>query len=91
MKKTNLKNGDIIVNREGYLGIVILDEERIIYQFNGSDYLFDFNEDLTLIDDQYSNGDIMEIYRGTDFYEVNLNQEKPLYQRDTSWQRPIKK
>lgn len=88
MTKKDLKTGDIIVNRGGYLGVVIVEEERVLYQSIGSDPLFDFNDDLTFNDDDYRDGDIMEVYRGADFLEVESEDDLPIYQRDTDWHRP---
>lgn len=88
MTKKDLMTGDIIVNRGGYLGVVIKDEERVFYQSIGSDYLFDFNDDLTFNDDDYRDGDVMEVYRGDDFLGVENGDTLPIYQRDTDWHRP---
>lgn len=91
MTKKDLKTGDIIVIRGGFLGVVILETGKILYQLIGSDYLDDYNDDLTIDDDDYRDGDIMQVYRDCSFLEIENDEEIPIYQRDYAWRRPIKK
>ena len=88
MTKKDLMTGDVIVNRMGYLGVVLKEEEKFLYQLIGSDYLWSFNDDLTFVDTDYRDGDIMQVYRETDFLEVENEDTTPIYQRDFTWYRP---
>lgn len=88
MKKKDLMTGDIIVTRSGYLGVILKDEDIVLYQTIGSDFLFDFNDDLTFADEDYRDGDIMQVYRGNNFFDVDNDDDMPIYQRDYHWQRP---
>lgn len=90
MTKKDLMTGDIIVNRSGYLGVILKDEDTVLYQLIGSDSLSEFNDDLTFDDEDYRDGDIMQVYRGNTFLDVDNNEEAPIYQRDYSWHRPSK-
>ena len=90
MRKNDLRNGDIIVNRGGYLGVVLKEEEKILYQYIGYDELFEFNDDLTFDDEDYRDGDIMAVYRNNSFLEVDSEDDAPLYERDPEWRRPSK-
>ena len=38
MTKKDLMTGDIIVNRGGYLGVVLKEDDKVLYQYIGSDY-----------------------------------------------------
>lgn len=91
MTKKDLLNGDIIVNRGGYLGVIIKDRQTVLYQNIGSDWLDDFKEDLTFDDADYRDGDIMEVYRGSSFLGIDNNEDIPIYQRDSHWRRPTEK
>ncbi len=86
MKKEELNTGDIIVNRAGYLGVVLKSEDYILYQEIGADWLFEFNDDLTFNDDSYRDGDIMQVFRGCTFMDVE--DECPYWERDEQWVRP---
>lgn len=88
MTKKDLMTGDIIVNRSGYLGVILKDEDTVLYQTIGSDYLSDFNDDLSFDDEDYRDGDIMQVYRGNTFLDVENNEDEPFYQRDYHWHRP---
>lgn len=89
MKKNELMTGDIIVNRSGYLGIVVNEQGRVIYQTIGSDKLDEFNADLSFADPDYVDGDIMEVYRDASFYDVDHGEVSGLiYRRDSNWKRP---
>lgn len=90
MTKKDLMTGDIIVNRSGYLGVILKDEDMVLYQTIGSDMLFEFNDDLTFDDEDYRDGDIMQVYRGNTFWDVDNDEDAPFYQRDYFWRRPTK-
>lgn len=90
MTKKELMTGDIIVNRGGYLGVILKENDEILYQYIGSDSLSEFNDDLTFDDENYRDGDIMEVYRGSSFFDVDNNDDAPDYQRDPFWRRPSK-
>lgn len=90
MTKENLLTGDIIVNREGYLGIVIKELNTIYYQAIGSDPLDDFGNDLKYIFDDDENSDIMEVYRHCSFLDIDNEDNIPIYARDPKWHRPTK-
>ena len=79
MTKKDLMTGDIIVNRGGYLGVVLKEDDKVLYQYIGSDSLSDFNDDLTFDDEDYRDGDIMEVYRGISFLDVENNEDAPDY------------
>ena len=88
MTKKDLMTGDIIVNRSGYLGVVLKDEDMVLYQTIGSDCLDEFNDDLTFAVKDYRDGDIMQVYRGNTFWDVDNEEDAPFYQRDYHWHRP---
>ena len=88
MTKKDLMTGDIIVNRSGYLGAILKDEDKVLYQTIGYDMLSDFNDDLTFDDEDYRDGDIMEVYRDASFLGVDNGEDLVIYQRDYNWQRP---
>lgn len=90
MTKKDLRTVDIIVNRSGYLGVVILETETVLYQLIGSDYLDDFKDDLTFDDEDYRDGDVMQVYRDSSFLDIDNNEDEPIYQRDFNWRRPTK-
>ena len=90
MTKKDLLTGDIIVNRSGYLGVVLKNEDTILYQLIGSDSLSEFNDDLTFDDEDYRDGDIMQVYRDSSFFDVDNNEDCPIFQRDYLWHRPSK-
>lgn len=90
MTKKDLMTGDIIVNRSGYLGVILKDEDKVLYQTIGYDMLSDFNDDLTFDDEDYRDGDIMEVYRDASFLGVDNEEDVVIYQRDYNWHRPSK-
>lgn len=93
MKKEELMNGDIVVTRDGYLGVVIRDgdnrlNDRILYQEIGWDDLDSFRDDLTSEYDG-EDGDIMEVYRSVNsFLEIDGDDPMPDWSREIGWQRP---
>ena len=86
MTKKDLITGDIIVTRAGHLGVVLKEQGHILYQEIGMDDLDDFNEDLTFVDEDYPDGDIMQVFRGNSF--IDLNDSIPRWERDGLWNRP---
>lgn len=92
MTKSELMTGDVIVNRGGYLGVVLKEQETVLYQLIGSDELDNFRDDLTFddeaYDEDYRDGDIMEVFRGPSFLDIDNNEAWPIYQRDEKWRRP---
>ena len=62
----------------------------VLYQTIGSDMLFEFNDDLTFDDEDYKDGNIMQVYRGNTFWDVDNDEDAPFYQRDYHWHRPSK-
>ena len=83
MKLQDLMSGDIVVDRDGEVGIVIVEKEIMIYQNGGLDDYVDFKDDLMRHDD-YRGGDIMAVYRDEEkainFSDYNLDYE-PIYER----------
>lgn len=90
MTKEDLLTGDIVVNRGGYLGIIIKELNTIYYQFIGSDPLDDFGNDLKYIFDDDEDSDIMEVYRDCSFLDIDNEDDIPIYARDPKWHRPAK-
>ena len=88
MTKKDLMTGDIIVNRSGYLGVILKDEDKVLYQTIGYDMLSDFNDDLTFDDEDYRDGDVMAVYRDGSFFGIDNDEDVPVYQRDYNWHRP---
>ena len=86
MIKTDLLTGDIIVTKAGYLGVVLKSEGYILYQTMGVDLLDELNDDLTYAEKDFWDNDIMEVYRGCSFIE--LDYVTPIWKRKKSWQRP---
>ena len=88
MKKEDLRNGDIIVLREGELGIYLETSRVIVYQTAGMDDIDMFDDDLRSIDKE-SDFDIMRVYRGDwaiSFYDYD--DDAPIFERDETWERP---
>ena len=90
MTKKELITGDIIVNRGGFLGVVIKEEITILFQTIGGMDLEELNEDLTVYSEN-RDFDIMEVYRGNTFLDIEIGEDEPIYQRDVNWVRPSRK
>lgn len=90
MTKKELITGDIIVNRAGFLGVVIKEEATIIFQTIGGMDLEELDENLT-VDSKENDFDIMEVYRGNTFLDIEIGEDEPIYQRDVNWVRPSRK
>ena len=92
MRKNELENGDIIVLRDGELGLYLAEAEAFIYQESGSDDVdTTYNDDLT--DIFYGpEFDVMQVYRSwigvlsfRDYENGRL-----VFERDAAWKRPSK-
>ena len=90
MTKKELMTGDIIVNRGGFLGVVIKEEITILFQTIGGMDLEELDENLT-VDSKENDFDIMEVYRGNTFLDIEIGEDEPIYQRDVNWVRPSRK
>ena len=93
MTKKELETGDIIVTRSGFLGVVIESYDTILFQTIGGMDLNDLEEDLTCgtMEPDSSDFDIMEVFRGNTFLDVEIGEEAPYFQRDLNWRRPCRK
>ena len=93
MTKKELETGDIIVNRAGFLGVVIEAYDTILFQTICSMDLNEIEDDLTCNVNSLDNEDydIMEVFRGNTFLDVEIGEDMPYYQRDPRWRRPCRK
>ena len=93
MTKNELRTGDIIVNRAGFLGVVLKENGTILFQTIGEMWLDELEEDLTCgeLMDNNADYDIMEVFRGNTFLDVEIDDDMPEYQRDKNWRRPCRK
>lgn len=83
MKKKDLLSGDIIMQRDGELGIVLVEDDCILFQRYGKDELSFFNDDLTYLDNCEENEeDIIRVYRDCSFYDIQCNHVEPIFKRD---------
>ena len=88
MKKEDLRNGDIIVLREGELGIYLETSRVIVYQTIGMDDIDMFDDDLRNIENE-PEYDIMRVYRGDWAISfLDYDDDDPIYERDETWERP---
>ena len=79
--KHDLQTGDIIVARNGELGIVLKEIGVIVYQNNGADDLDNFDDDLKSVYDG-NEFDIMAVYRdGVPSFQSYLDSDL-IYERD---------
>lgn len=91
MEKKDLMTGDIIVTRFGELGVILKENDRILYQQSGADDLSDFSDDLRYELEEDPDSDIMEVYRDCTFLEIDIDEASfPIYVRDDEWRRPSK-
>lgn len=90
MHKKNLRNGDIIVTRDGSLGVVILDDdnEKILFQLDGMDSLENYNDDLIHDFLDMTELDVMEIYHDACFLDFMIGTAIPDIVRQDDWHRP---
>ena len=84
--KSDLKNGDVVVRRNGWVEVVIVDLDVMVSK-NGWDSLSDIKEDLTdeesdAFDNEY---DIVKVYRPIEKYACTFNnytKGKLMYDRE---------
>ena len=91
MKLQDLKTGDIIVNRDEEVGIIIAEKKSIVFQDAFSEYYSNYTEDLLAVGGNRGE-DIMAVYRDEEdvleFSEYNLACN-PIYERhdNIKWSR----
>lgn len=90
MRKTELRNGDIIVTRDGSLGVVILDEDnaKILFQLDGMDSLENYSDDLRNEFLGMTELDVMQIHHDACFLDFMLGEPVPDIIRENGWHRP---
>ena len=94
MKKNELRNGDIVITRDGFMGVVIKTEveEYIMYSNEGGyDLLEDYNEEMVHEYDP-EEANIMQVYRADSGVCSFFDYEdfEPIFERDDAWTRPTK-
>lgn len=70
--KADLKNGDVVKNRDGGVEIVCLETDTLIAQNGGFDRLSALNNDLTYGDGTFKLGDIMAVRRPKQPHECSF-------------------
>ena len=94
MTKKDLMTGDIVVERNGALAVVIKTEkeEYLMYSNSGYDCLDDYSNDLTYMysDKEEDPTDIMQVYRASAgaISFLDYDDEEPIYERDYCWTKP---
>ncbi len=93
MTRNEFKIGDIVVLRNGDLGVYLesAGAEYILYQDGGFDFIDpNINEDLTSYDEP--DFDIMQVYRSEycaiSFTDYDDDWDNLIYERDIAWERP---
>ena len=93
--KSDLKNGDVIVRRNGKVSIVILDLGVLIAR-DGWDTLSEINDDLTDIDcfGRDDEWDVVKVYRPTDkwqcqFSDLGYTRGELVYDRERDTEKPL--
>lgn len=84
MKKTDLMTGDIVVTRNGELGVIILEKDIILYQNSGMDSLSMFTDDM-LSEEGETDWDIEKVYRAEGGSAISFYDYKdcdPIYERE---------
>ena len=95
--KKDLMTGDIVVERNGALAVVIKTEkeEYLLYSNSGYDCLGDYNDNLAYMysDKEEDPTDIMQVYRASAgaISFLDYEDEEPIYERDCSWTKPTEK
>ena len=92
--KSDLRNWDVVEFRNGDLGLVCMENETVILQAGGAEWLDDYSDRLTDISDNGEMFDIMRVYRDSfgsplnffDYCEADI-----MFDRDPSWIRPDEK
>ena len=83
LEKKDLRTGDIVVLRNGSIGVVILESNIILYQKDGYDDLDYFSDDLKDITDDDRRFDIMEVYRNSGpIGFLDYKDSDPIFERD---------
>ena len=90
MKRNELKNGDIVVLREGMIAVVIDDgqEPYLLCTSGGFEILEDYYDDdlVCTVDDDA----VMQVFRPDHWCGFDIiNEDEPLYEREPGWTRPI--
>lgn len=80
--KKDLLTGDIVVTRCGELGVVLAEQEYILYQNDGLDFLDMFTDDLIFEEDDDRRWDIMKVYRGGALSFYDYDDVIPVYERE---------
>lgn len=84
MKKFDLRNGDLVVNRAGYIGVVDRGpSNKIWFKNHGSISLKEYEMDMTHKENSVC--DIMEVYRDCKERMVLKHKVMPIYCRDGEW------
>ena len=98
MTKKDLMNGDIVVLRSGFVGVVIVngDTSYLMFQNEGWEDLDEYYDDNmvnTEFIDEYDGelDSIMQVYRSEyGFSFSDFDDDEPIYKRDVNWVRPSK-
>lgn len=89
--KNDLKTWDIVEFRNVGLGLVCMEQEKVILQEGGSEWLDDYSDELTDITDNDEMFDIMRVYRdgfGKTLDFLDYCEAAVIFDRDPSWVRP---
>lgn len=78
--KKDLMSGDIVVCRDGMVGIVILDADVIVYKETGYSDLSDYNENLE--HDYEDEATITKVYRGEPMFLDNYNEDELVFSKE---------
>ena len=89
--KKDLRSGDVVVERAGYIGIVVEcgGDLIIVYENGGYDELDEFDDDLMNASylEAEKKFDIMSVYRGNGGNSFDMYYEgKQLFRRDSAWE-----
>lgn len=93
--KSDLKNGDIIVRRNGWVEVVIVDLNVLLCRDGGWNTLSDVKADLTDVDSEYDDKyDIVKVYRPTEehhccFSISGYTQGELVYDRERDTEKPL--
>ncbi len=87
--KQDLLTGDVVVIRNGEVGVVLKENGYIVYQKNGADDLDYFNDDLSAVFDGRE-FDIVEVYRGYACNFMDYSDNDLIYRReDDDYVEPV--
>ena len=93
--KSDLKNGDVIVRRNGWVEIVIVDLNVLVTNNEGWNDLSDVREDLTDIDSEDDfDYDIVKVYRPREkhqcvFNKLGYTKGELVYDRERDTKKPL--